>query len=79
MTLAEVRPGEGLRVERLSVDPSLRGRLATLGIVPGAVLRVLRRLPAGGPMDVDVQGVRIAMRTADARRISGAALPAPSE
>jgi ferrous iron transport protein A len=77
MTLAEVRPGGQLHVDALLAEPALRGRLATLGIVPGTVLRVLRRMPAGGPLDVDVRGVRLALRVADARRIEGHAPPPP--
>lgn len=71
MTLAEVPPGGALCVDALSGGPALRSRLAVLGVVPGTVLRVLRRMPAGGPLDVDVRGVRLAFRRADARLVEG--------
>lgn len=37
-----------------------------LGFVPGAVIRVVRRAPFGGPVQYRLHGVSITMRPADA-------------
>lgn len=50
-TLADVSPGERLRVRRVQDDDAERLRyLAELGIRPGSLLRVLDRAPFQGPI-----------------------------
>ncbi len=38
-------------------------RLLELGVLPGVVVRVVRRSPFGCPVEVDVGGARYTMRT----------------
>ena len=50
-TLAEVGPGERLRVRRVEDEDAERLRyLAELGIRPGALIRILDKAPFGGPI-----------------------------
>jgi Fe2+ transport system protein FeoA len=44
-------------------------RLRELGLVPGERVEFLRRAPLGDPLKLLVQGCRIAVRAAEARRI----------
>lgn len=63
--LGDLRPGEGGRVARVSDENPLRlRRLAALGLVPGAAVRILRRSPAGD----------VTLRSAGRRRRVSAAL-----
>ncbi len=53
--LAELRPGERARIVRVSDDDPDRLRyLAELGLVPGAVVTVVRRAPYEGPLSLDI-------------------------
>lgn len=55
--LADLPTGRRLRVARLlSQDGEVLGPLAALGIHPGAEVRVVRREPGGGRLDLRVDG-----------------------
>ena len=55
--LAGVSAGARLRVDRVSDEDSAALRyLASLGVRPGVVLRVLEREPFGGPLWVEIDG-----------------------
>jgi peroxiredoxin Q/BCP len=73
MTLADLPPGGTLHVTAVSGSAAFRARLYALGFVPGTPVRVLRRMPLGGPLDVAVRGTRLALRIADARHVQGRA------
>lgn len=76
-SLAELTPGEvGRVVNVLGPARRMRLRLRTLGIRPGATVRLLRRGP-GGPLLVEIDGCRLALGWAVARRIL--VLPASPE
>lgn len=64
-------PGSA-HVEVLAVtsDRGVNRRLAQLGIVVGAALRVLRSAPMGGAILVEVQGSTVALGRGLARRVS---------
>ena len=49
---------------------AFRRRMLSLGITPGSRVQVLRAMPLGGPLEIEVRGTRLAMRVADAGRIS---------
>ncbi len=71
MTLAELRTGDALVVDGVAGEPAFRRRLYGLGFLPGARIRVARRMPLGGPLEVEVRGVRMALRVRDAQAITG--------
>lgn len=50
-------------------------RLAQLGILAGAKLRVLRSAPMGGPILVEVEGSTVALGRGLARKVSVRILP----
>ncbi len=67
--LTETLPGQVVRVHRVTgPGRGVRLRLATLGIRPGALLRILVRGP-GGPLLVETEGGRVALGRGLARRI----------
>ena len=66
MNLHLTPPGGLARIRRLSGDPSIRERLAELGLTPGQVVRLLRRAPLGDPIEVLVRGYRLAVRLEEA-------------
>jgi Fe2+ transport system protein FeoA len=66
--LAEQAPGVDVVIDAVDgvVDATLL-RLFEMGLVPGTVVRVTRRAPLGGPLEVAVRGTRLVLRRADAR------------
>lgn len=57
--LAELRAGRRLRVARLlSQDAEVLGRLATMGVQPGAEILVVRHEASGGLLELEVDGRR---------------------
>ncbi len=63
-TLDRTPAGARVRVER--IDGALATRLAELGVVPGCDLEVVRAIPLGGPIVLDREGFRFAIRREDA-------------
>jgi DtxR family transcriptional regulator, Mn-dependent transcriptional regulator len=74
--LADESAGGRFRVDRVSDEDSEALRyLASLGVRPGVVLRVLEREPFGGPLWIEVEGQRRALGTPLARLVHGVAQP----
>jgi Fe2+ transport system protein FeoA len=66
-TLERVPAGARVRIGR--IDGALAARLAELGLVPGSRVEVVRSIPFGGPLVLDREGFRFAIRRADAAEI----------
>ena len=63
-------------MDRVSDEDSAALRyLASLGVRPGVVLRVLEREPFGGPLWIEIGGQRRALGTPAARLVHGVARP----
>ena len=70
--LASAPVGASFRVDRVSdEDSSALQYLASLGVRPGVVLRVLEREPFGGPLWVEADGQRRAMGAQLAHLVHG--------
>lgn len=59
------------RARVLSIDTSGSGglRLMEMGIVPGALLRVVKSAPLGDPIQISLRSSHLALRRAEARAI----------
>ena len=57
----------------LECDDSFR--LREMGFMPGARLRLVRRAPLGGPIEVEIGGAHLALRHADAALIQVRIMP----
>lgn len=66
-TLDRVPAGGRVRIER--IDGALATRLAEMGLVPGSEVEVVRAIPFGGPIILDHEGFRFAIRRVDAGAI----------
>jgi len=60
LTLSEAPLSVPLRVTGVESGRQAQSRLASMGIIPGEMLRVLRR-DNGGPLLIDVKGTRVAL------------------
>jgi len=69
--LSELKVGEAAIVVALDLPESVQNHLMHMGFVPNALVKALRRAPAGDPTVYGVDGLEIALRheTAEAIRV----------
>lgn len=67
MRLVEVGEGQNVRILNIYGGPGLRNRLASIGIFPGSILKIVKSAP--GPLIVEVSGSRIALGKGMASKI----------
>ena len=66
--LSELTPGRQAVLSDFEVS-KLHQRLLSMGFTPGAVVRVMRRIPWKGNLYVEIAGRSLALRYAEAERI----------
>lgn len=66
MTLDQVEVGASAVVRRVASTSSLTLRLMEMGLVRGAAVQVRKKAPFGGPMELDIGGYRLSIRSRDA-------------
>lgn len=69
LQLSDVEVCMHAEVLAISGHPAFRRRMLALGITPRSPLCVLRRMPMGGPLEIEVRGTRLALRLKDAQEI----------
>ena len=69
LRLDQVEPGRTVKVVHLHGRGLSRRRLLSVGMVPGAVVRVLRRAPLEDPVEYRVKGSDYSIRRRDARLV----------
>lgn len=69
LSLAELRPGQTGRVAEIGGEEGQRLRLMELGILPGTQVRFVRRAPMGDPLEVEVRGFHLSLRSSEAAGI----------
>lgn len=70
MVLANVNKGEKVTIKDLSeIDHLIKRRLLDMGIFEGTEVNVLSKMPFGGPIMIESNGNRIAIRKIDLNRI----------
>ncbi len=69
MTLLNLKNGEASAVAAIEETAHCYERLLELGFTVGEKIRVLRRAPLGGPIQVEVRGASYAIGRADAHHI----------
>lgn len=74
-TLADVRPGLSAVVTGFAEDSPVAARLLQLGMLEGTSVTVVRRAPAGDPIEIAFPGGRISLRKSEARMVQVTASP----
>lgn len=69
MPLAELKIGSRGQVMLIESVGAIRQRLLDMGMLPGAVVEVLRIAPAGGPLWIRMGGSQISLRRGEARAV----------
>jgi len=65
-TLDLLRPGQSGKLLRLGGERLFRRRLMELGLVPGTSVRLIRRAPLGGVLELEVRGSLLSLRLDEA-------------
>jgi len=69
VSLKDLRPGQTGTVAEIGGAEGQRLRLMELGILPGTLVRFVRRAPMGDPLEVEVRGFHLSLRAAEASGI----------
>lgn len=69
LPLSELPTGTVAKVVNLDVGQEYRRRMAGLGLRPGVAIRIIRRSPLQGPLQVRAGHTDIILRRGDAARI----------
>ena len=75
MLLEDLPPGARARLLRLGGERPFRRRLMELGLLPGAMFRVIRRADLGGVLELEVRSCRLTLRLEEAGRLAVEVLP----
>lgn len=67
--LSQLAPGNTGRVLRLEASGATRRHLQDLGLVPGTLVKSIRRSPAGDPIAYNIRGAVIALREEESKLI----------
>jgi len=70
MKLKELKVGNEAEVTGFSTsDPAYRQKLLRMGLTRNAVFRVVRKAPFGGPIEIEVKGSRLVLRSDEANAL----------
>ena len=61
--LSQLQAGQRGRVAAPAADEEIPRRLQDLGFVPGTPLEIRRRAPLGDPVEIELRGYRLCLRT----------------
>ena len=68
-TLNSLLPGETAIVDQFTSELPLQSRLVEMGILPGVELRLVKKAPFNGPLELKIRGYYILLRWKDASQI----------
>lgn len=69
VSLSKLLPGQFGKVVSLNAERAVDQRLMALGLLPGMVVKVVRRAPLGDPIALSFGGIEICLRDIEARDI----------
>jgi ferrous iron transport protein A len=68
-TLRTAKPGDTVRVSKISGEGAVKRRIMDMGITRGVEITVRKVAPLGDPVEVTVRGYELSLRKADAESI----------
>ena len=68
-TMREVKPGETVRVKKITGVGAVKRRIMDMGITKEVEIFVRKYAPLGDPIEVNVRGYELSLRKADAEMI----------
>lgn len=70
MKLDQLKPGQTATITGIDGDGPLIQRLMTMGLLEGSEISVTRRAIGGDPIEVEVMGYALSLRSAEANHVS---------
>ena len=68
-TLADLRPGERAVITAVDSHSAVGQRMLHLGLLEGTEVELVRRAPAGDPLEIRVAGYALSVRTSEAKLV----------
>jgi ferrous iron transport protein A len=68
-TLAEIAIGQTATVSEIIGEDSIAVRLMEMGITDGESVKLIGRAPLGDPLEIQIRGYRLSLRSVEAQRI----------
>ena len=69
MTLDELNKGQTARITGMAEDGPLAQRLMAMGLLESSVVRLVRKALGGDPIEVEVMGYALSLRSAEAQKV----------
>ncbi len=69
MALGELQPGQMARIIGFSGTLDLQSRLVEMGLLNGTPVRLIKKAPFNGPIEIKVRGYYVSIRMKDAMHI----------
>lgn len=67
--LLDIRPGETARLTSVGGERAFQRRLMELGLLPGTLVRLVRRVGVGDLVELEVRGGHISLRGSEANAL----------
>lgn len=67
--LSEFKIGEKGKIKTISCEGEIKRRMADVGLLPGITVELKRIAPLGDPLELSIQGYRLAVRKQEASLI----------
>ena len=68
-TLRDIKVGQATTVVKLHGEGAVRRRIMDMGITKGVEIFVRKVAPLGDPIEINVRGYELSLRTADAEMV----------
>ncbi len=69
MTLKDSKPGQTLKVIKISGEGAIKRRIMDMGITKGVELHIRKVAPLGDPVELTVRGYELSVRKEDGQMI----------
>lgn len=69
MTLDQLKPGQVAIVTDVVGDDGISMRLMEMGLIDGVEVRLVGTAPFGDPMEFELRGYHLSLRSTEARRV----------
>jgi len=69
ISLDHLKIGQRAKICDLSMGGNLMVRLLEMGLVPGTEVELIKRAPFGDPLELEVHGYHLSLRSAEAKSV----------
>ena len=69
MQLDELEIGRSARISSVGGEGALRQHLLDMGVIPGAIVKIVKLAPMGDPIELKIHGYELTIRLEDAKKI----------